>query len=343
MEKEGHCIMKKTIYFLFFLAFDFIISTSSYAFSHKGIILDGYQQDCTIQVQNATNKEKEEYECVLSRLLFPGYKVIKKPDAKALRIKWAPYARGEIKDSTTLLVVFDPPRNKKDIFSSILEYMGFMKTSRSISSSATACRETTSDKMAGGTMEGMPITEVGLSEVANSTTAIEPHDVLYPNNFATILPGQMVDFYWGSKEGENIIFEDSAGAEIFKKKVKSIIHLGLTPEEIGLKFGETYTWHVTGLRRFKKHRIEILDRESYQQVLSDLNEIDIDKEPSNSNERALKKAAYLDLLSDSYPEKINLYWMSYQVLRGISEDTLSPENKSLRDALIKNCKKRQIQ
>jgi hypothetical protein len=342
MEKEGHYTMKKTIYFLCFLAFDFISSTNSYAFNHKGIILDGYQQDCTIQVQSVPNKEKEEYECTLSRLLFPGYKVIKKPDAKALKIKWAPYTRGEIKDSTTLIVVFDPPKDKKDIFSSILEYMGFMKTSRSISSSATACREKTSDKMAKGSVDGMP-TELGFSELGDSATTIEAYNIFYPNDSSTILPEQVMDFYWGSKEGEDIIFEDSTGAEIFKRNVKSIIHLGLTPEEIGLKSGGTYTWYVTGLRRFKKNRIQILDREFYQQVLSDLYEIDIEKKSTNSNAIALKKAAYLDLLSDSYPAKINLYWLSYQILKGISEETLSPEDKSLRDALIKNCKKRQIQ
>jgi len=333
--------MKKTYFVSLILVLGLFISTSFAAVSHKGIILDGYQEGCTIQVQNAAYKESEVYDCALSRLLFPGYKVVKNPDLKALRIKWAPYAMGEIKDSTTLLVVFNPPQKKKDILSQILEYMGFVKTSRSIFSGATAYRESISNKMVAGTLS---TSALGISAFATDGMPMQGYasnmKKLYPVDLSTVLPRQAVDFYWYNKEGENIIFEDGRGTEIFRRQVENLTNLSLTPEDIGMKSGEAYTWHITGLRDFKKHRIEILELESYHQVLSDLKEIDMDKELANSTEKALKKAAYLNFLSDTYPDKINLYWLSYQILKGINEDTLGPEDKRLREALIANCRKR---
>ena len=47
----------------------------------------------------------ENFSCNESRQLYPGDKVIKKPDAKALKIKWAPYAGVKEIDNTTLMFV----------------------------------------------------------------------------------------------------------------------------------------------------------------------------------------------------------------------------------------------
>lgn len=267
--------------------------------NYIGIILDGYQENCTVVIN-----EKEEYNCDVDRHLYEGYKIIKKPNVKALKIKWAPYASGKERDATSLLVVFEPPDNKKRIVQSIKEYLGFIKPEH--------------------------VTSVG----ATRGQARFPQ----PGDNATVISGQKTTFAWGNGSGASISFKDSRGAEVFRKQLQGKSHVQLAPEEIGMKPGEVYTWNVVGLREIGRFRVRLLNVETAQQVTSDLNEIG--KEQMSDAEKGVKKAAYLQFLSDSYSQEMDIYWLSCQVLEGIKDESILNEDvKALLEELRNRCLK----
>jgi hypothetical protein len=254
-----------------------------------GIILDGYQKNCLHQSRG------EDYDCREKRQLYADDKIIKKPDVKALKIKWAPYASGKELDKTSLVVQFEPPRDKKGVVRSIKELLGLVKTDHPIFVGATR----------------------GETDLV----------ILQPGDNATLISGQKSSFAWGGDGGKTIVFKDSQGTEIFKKDLKGETLLQLSPEEIGMRPGEVYTWHVTGTGTDRQFRVRILSKEIVQQVSSDLKEIE--KGRTSLTEKLLRKAVYLQFMSDAYPQDMDLYWLSWSLLEGIKD-----ENKMKKDDRI---------
>ncbi len=266
--------------------------------NYIGIILDGYQRDCVVQSRG------EDYDCKECRQLYAGDKIIKKPDIKALKIKWAPYARGKQLDTRSLVVVFEPPKDKKGILQGIKEILGLVKTGHSVSVGATRGRS---------------------SELR----------VPQPGNNATIISGQNITFAWESGSGKYIVFKDSKGTEVFKKELKGESFIQLPAEEITMKPAEIYTWNISGARNNKQFKIRLLSDEIAQQVTADLKEIE--KKGISSAEKEIRKAAYLQFMSDAYPQDIDLYWLSYSLLEGIKDESISKkDDKVLLDELKKN-------
>ena len=274
------------------------MAQSATAESYIGIILDGYQENCKVKSKG------EEYDCADSKQLFAGDEVIKKPDIKVLKIKWMPYANGKELDKTTLIVVFEPPKSKKGILQNISEFLGFVKTEHRVSVAATR----------GGLSEyGMP----------------------QPGNNSTIISGQKTTFICVGERGRYIVFKDSKGTEIYKKETKGEYIVQLTPEDIGMKSSESYFWNFSGAKINKPVKIRLLGDEIARQVISDLKEIGNEK--ISNPEKKIKQAAYLQFISDTYPEEIDLYWLSYQILEGLKEDTsLKEDDRIFRERLKKN-------
>ena len=100
----------------------FLLSIVSGAFAEAyiGIILDGFQKDCTVKSRG------EDFPCEERRHLYRGDKIKKLPNLQPLKIKWAPYAGGKELDGTTLLVTFEVPENKKGILQNVKETVGFV-------------------------------------------------------------------------------------------------------------------------------------------------------------------------------------------------------------------------
>ena len=69
----------------------FLLSMTSgvSAETYIGILLDGFQKDCSVQSGGET------FACEERRQLYKGDKVIKLPTIRSLKIKWAPYAGGK--------------------------------------------------------------------------------------------------------------------------------------------------------------------------------------------------------------------------------------------------------
>lgn len=266
--------------------------------NYVGIILDGYQENCKVKSKG------EEFNCAESKHLFAGNEVIKKPDIKALKIKWTPYANGKELDKTTLIVVFEPPKSKKGVVQNISEFLGFVKTEHRVSVAATR----------GGLSEyGMP----------------------QPGDNSTIISGQKTTFICVGERGRYIVFKDSKGIEIYRKETKGEYTVQLTPEDIGMKSSGIYYWNFIGANMSKPLKIRLLGEEVASQVVSDIEKIGNEK--ISEPEKKIKQAAYLQFISDTYPEEIDLYWLSYQILEGLKEDvSLKEDDRIFRERLKKN-------
>jgi hypothetical protein len=269
--------------------FTLCVFSRASAENYIGIILEGFQKNCTVQSRG------EDYDCRESRQLYAGDKVIKKPDIKALKIKWAPYASGKVLDKTSLLVIFEPPKDKKGIVQGVRDMLGLAKTGHTISVGATR----------------------GGAEIV----------IPQPGNNATLISGQKSTFAWESEGGKYIVFKDSKGTEVFKKELGGEPVLQLSPEEIGMKPGEVYTWNIAGTRTHREFRVRVLPHDVAQQVTSDLREIE--QQPISIVEKKFRKAVYLQFMSDAYPQDIDLYWLSYRLLEGIKDEGILKEDDKI--------------
>lgn len=272
-----------------------LISVAS-AENYIGIILDGYQKDCLVQ------NNGEYFDCKESRQLYAGDKIIKKQNVNSLKIKWAPYAKGKQLDNTSMMVLFDPPKDKKNILRDVKEFLGLVKTGHSISIGAT---------------------RNGAGEV-----------VFQPDNNATLISGQKSTFAWEKESGKYIIFKDSNGLEIFRKDLKGEPFIKISPEEIGMKQGEVYFWNISGTRNNRQFKIRLLSPEVAQQVNADLR--NIEKENMGTVNEIIQKAGYLQFISDAYPQDIDLYWFSYLILMGNKDEKILKDEDRI---LIKDLKK----
>lgn len=281
----------------------FVLSIVSRAPSetYVGILLDGFQKDCRVQSKG------EDFACEERRQLYKGDQITKLPNVRALKIKWAPYASGKELDATRLLVNFDPPENRKGILGNVKEMVGLVKTKHSVMIGATR-----------GDDYELKIPQ--------------------PGNHATVILGQKITFTTERGSGKYIVFKDSRGKEVSKKDLKGASSIQLTPEEIEIKSSEAYSWSISGSRNDRQFTMKLLNNEMSQQISEDLREID--REGLSEAEKGIKKAAYLQLMSDAYPQDIDLYWLSYQVLKEIKDKrTLKEDDEMVVQELTKNCLK----
>lgn len=283
----------------------FLLISGASAQTYIGILLDGYQKDCKVQSKG------EEFPCDERRQLYQGDKIIKLPNVRSLKIKWAPYASGKELDAKTLFVAFEPPENKKGVLENVKEMVGFVKTKHSVTLGAT---------------RGDPY---------------EPR-ILQPGKNVTVIPGKKITFAVGSEMGKFIVFKDNSGKEVYRQDLKGTSSIQLTPEEIGIRPSEIYTWTLSGTRRGRQFILRLLSDKIFNQIAADLKEIDEEKQ--TGVEKAIQKATYLQFMSDSYPKEIDLYWLSYQLLEETkNKGSLKEDDKILVQELTKNYLKHDLE
>jgi hypothetical protein len=135
---------------------------------------------------------------------------------------------------------------------------------------------------------------------------------LYPARIS-LIKGITVKFPKGDGGVRSVVETDSAGRVIYQKQSDGSGDLTLKPEEMGVKQGESYTLRFTGRIGTRESVISLLDEGLAMEVLKGLESID--REEASKPDRELKKAVYLQLITDAYPERMDLYWLSDQVLR----------------------------
>lgn len=208
--------------------------------------------------------------------------IIRKPGGiDSVQIEFRPYAQKERRDKNSLLIVSKTPEKKEGLFTTFKKMFGLM--------------------------------EVGFYEVSGASRGLTD-DVCLPGENATVFPGQRISFQ-NCRYGETIIFKDLMGKEIFRKTMgeKDVL---LTPREIGMVPTSTCTWEIVDGKQVRyRSIIKQLSKEDGDLVKIDLKKIDHEK--IDTNHRRVKKAAYLQFISDLYPGSVNLYWLSYRLLKEV--------------------------
>ena len=84
----------------------------------------------------------------------------------------------------------------------------------------------------------------------------------------------------------------------------------MNPKELNLQADKQYFWNVDDIPA--SYKLTVLNEQIEKEILSRLSEID--SENISENERLFEKVRYLQIVSDLYPEQVDLYWLSAQWL-----------------------------
>ncbi|UCH97690.1 MAG: hypothetical protein JSV88_12805 [Candidatus Aminicenantes bacterium] len=265
--------------------------------SGKGTKASYNANACSVIRRDGT-VEKPEY----FMKLFPGDKIVQKSGVQKIDIKFSYPILVKKLDKETLLITSKPPENKKNILAKLLEFIGFKRYEHKKRPAVTK----------GGTDIFPPL----------------------PGYKATVLPNDPILFSWGSCKGnpKKIVFMDNRGKKVFEKEIMGKDRLALTPEDIGMQVSKIYYWKVQGLNTSEKYRLTLLDHEFSSQVLADLKKID--EEEIRETEKKLKKAFYLQFISNTYEKEVDLYWISYKILKEIKRTGLNEQEFEDRRILI---------
>jgi hypothetical protein len=242
-----------------------------------GIILSGYEENCEV------THLKKVYDCEDRRELFMGDVVKKKPSVKALKIKWAPYVKGETRGQVFLEVVPSTAGGfKGDIYAGMAkQYVKDFVKPADYNTTAVVSR----------------------APAAGS---------LFPARMS-LIKGITVKLPKADAAARSVVVTDSTGRVIYQKQSDGSGDLTLKSEEMGARQGESYTARFAGGAGTKESVISLLDEGLAMEVMKGLEYID--REKASKSDRELKKAVYLQLITDAYPEKMDLYWLSDQLLR----------------------------
>ena len=259
-----------------------------------GLMMEGYESDCKVK------RGKTEINCRYLMELFQGDEIIKFPDAKKVKIQWLypPYTKAEQLNKTTLKISYNPPSNKgvlgasKEVLGLLKDALPFVKESAKVSK---------------------PVATRGLS-----SPYIDLWIIPQPGYSSTILRGYPVMFYWGMESANSIVFNDSKGNVVFRKDVRGKSSIELTPEEIGLKVNEVYKWDIEGVKLDGPYTTKMLGDEISQQTKNGLKEIE--NMGISNEEKSIYKALYLQTVSDLFPQEVDLYWLSYIMIKPLNND-----------------------
>lgn len=151
-----------------------------------------------------------------------------------------------------------------------------------------------------------------------------------PGFDVTLLQNQPVTFAWDGL-AENFYITDETGNKIFETPVKGKSSVEINPSDIKLTDGQKYSWGLD--ENSSAYKFTILDAQTSKEISAKLDEIDAENIPAD--ERTLKKSAYIQLISDIYPDKVDLYWLSAQWLTQFSPT--DAKLKETQGVLLRKC------
>lgn len=147
-----------------------------------------------------------------------------------------------------------------------------------------------------------------------------------PCTDSTLLMNETAYFAWGI-DGKNFVIKDAKGKTVFEQAVGDDKELKILPSKLNLKPGQQYSW---GLDNNMRYTFTILPEKLEQELLTYLAEFDA--ENISAEERTIKKAGYIQALSETYPEQFDLYWLSAKWIIEISPtDKPSPTDRKIND------------
>jgi hypothetical protein len=261
---------------IFSLVF-FLGAGPAFAQNYVGIILSGHEKDCEVAHQGKI------FQCKDRRQVYIGDIITKKPSITLLKIKWAPYVNGAIKNEISMEAASSPPEKLKG------------KTY------AAGLKQYIDDFVKPTEHEAIPLVTRG-----------KRPKVELPSH-ATLMEDYPIEISGPNEDIRSITIVDMKGQKVYENLIKSKGPVSLTPREIGIKPFETYTVYINKDSAKRKLDILLMDGTTQEEVLTGLADIDRENLPKPDN--LIEKVAYLQLISDAYPDKIDLYWLGHQLLQ----------------------------
>jgi hypothetical protein len=277
-----------------FLACMLMHGAAAQAQNHIGVILSGYEDNCQI-----THLGKL-YDCDERRQIYLGDVIRKKPSTKALKIKWAPYVKGAPRGETFLEAVADRPETfqAKSYTGAAKEYLqDFVRPAE--------------------------------YKVTSAVTRDPRYRSAIPDR-ATLLPGYPMLISRDGMQITSLTILAADGKSIVEMPVAANATIVVSLEQLPLKPGESYSVQLRGDAALRKFTASVVKKELGEQVIQGL--ADIDREGLAEAEAVVRKAAYCQMISDLYPDTLDLYWLSFQLLRD-SRATLTKEQEEVFTAL----------
>ena len=279
-------------------AFSFVLSAilcmlligESSAQNFVGIILQGNDKGCTI------TRQGESRPCS-TRHLFLGDIIEQKTSLTVLKIKWAPNVSGKEIDKTHLEVVLTKQQALKsaEYINKVGEFVkNFIKPAEHASISASA-----------RSAAPQAICETVLRERIENL----------PSR-GTLMMDIPIVLSWQNSKIDKLIITDAGAEKVFEKNVRNQGEISFSAAEAGLKRGNTYFWRFDDRDLTEGHTLSVLSKQPEYEILDGL--ANIDAEEGIAYEKMIRKAAFLQMISDSYPDMIDLYWLSLQLLPKIS-------------------------
>ena len=217
-----------------------------------------------------------------------------------LQIKCAPYAGFKITNDECV-ISYEPPSQIGEIAYNVAEYAGSFWTN-------------------------VESVNTGASRGTDDDLNLNPK----PGFDVTLMQNQSVTFSWDGS-AKKFYIKDDKGKNIFDVSVAGKNSVEIIPNKINLNAEQKYSWSLDD--NSQSYQFTILDAQTEKEISDKLAEIDA--ENISNDERILKKSAYVQLISDIYSNKIDLYWLSAQWL---SEMSSADENlKNTKNVLMRKC------
>lgn len=247
-----------------------------------GLLLDGYQKDCLI------HRDGKELAASKGMGLFAGDLITKKPDLKKLKISYFPYAAGKVESKTQLRIVFNPPDNETGFLERIRSLIDFETERARYEASNRGYLFYNSMKIKGDLFTYLP----------------------FPS--ATLFSKGEIRFYTDAGDSDQLMIYDAAETELAKIIIEDV-RIKLDGSGFHLEPGKTYYWRLGNRCPYILFKVLSVEAEK---VISGVLE-QIAKTGKNEIEIKLNQAIYLKAISDVYPERIDLNWLSYEKLKDI--------------------------
>jgi hypothetical protein len=261
--------------YFFFLSL-FVLIIPNYLYSQNPIgVLDNKDK---LNVKIIRNNSEFITNARSVKLFRDDYIVCK--DFKNIKFNWAPYTGGTLTNDSTMQVIFSPPEKIKGFFEKISEtfvdYFGLVR-------------------------EGFH----------SSNTVVRDFDKIEtPDSTITALTFFPVKFT--GSNGSDFSVYDSSGQKVCNMKLGAVDFFLLNPAEYKFNNGESYTWEIKNTNFSRKGIIKFLDENRCKIIKGNFDIID--KKIKNKKDRIIKKASYLQVISDIYFNDVDLYWLSYQMI-----------------------------
>lgn len=281
--------MQKTLVTIGILATSLLYAAGAFADGAVGVIVDGQRDNCSVK-----RKDGQVVKCRANMDLYAGDVLTRSPDVKAVKIEWlaAPVTRAIEVNKTTVRIVAEAPADRKSIAALAANTIPFLKK----------------------------LTLRSSMMMARNDAPCALFMLPMPGYNATLLPNETVVFSWPTG-GTTFLIVDKKWYQHVRIPLSGERSVSLTPERIGIKQGETYTWQVDGSGSDEIYQIRLANPDYTTLVREGLSAID--KTTPEAEERTVRKAAYLQLLSDIYPKNLDLYWLSAQLIENTNHEAVA--------------------